>query len=102
MTDSEKSKISINYWLVPIIGILVFLVSGVGFGWFILLQMQAHGLHQGDYFRFGHFQLYLLGVGGGIFAIAIIAISAILAAVTTMLTISWGPKIFSILKSKRK
>jgi hypothetical protein len=101
MKDREKPQIQINYWLVPVIGILVFLASGAGFAIFMTHLANAYGLFQGDYFRFGHFQLFLQGGGGGLLAIALVAISGTLAAITTTTALSWGPKAFSILNKNR-
>jgi hypothetical protein len=84
MTDSEKPKIKINYWLVPVSGMVIFLVCTYGF--LIPVNWASHYFeHQWEY----------------AIPISHIALSGALAAITTMTALGWGPKALSILNKKR-
>jgi hypothetical protein len=92
MTDSEKPQIKINYWLVPVSAILIFLVSTYCFMFLI-------SIFKGWLFPFrGELNPHFWNEEDSIYYCAT---CTSLAAITTMMALSWGPKALSILNRKR-
>jgi hypothetical protein len=101
MTESEKSQIRINYWLLPLCAILIFAVYLLGY--IVLLHDLAYslGLYQGLYFHLWHFQLFLWGEERILLNLIYLVISGTLAGLTTTFIITSGPQALSILNKKR-
>jgi amino acid transporter len=88
----ERKPQKTNFWLAPLLGIVLFLAFGFGYYILIVYLLSASGLLQGAYFRFAGVELYVnYGLSAGLFFLCIFAIAALLSSVTTMVLLKWLP-----------
>jgi energy-converting hydrogenase Eha subunit A len=93
MTDGEKPQIQINFWRVPVIGILIFLAFHACFLVLILCLSDSYGQFKGEYFYCGRYRFYVWHEDVTAFRLALIALSGTLAAVATTVALSWDKEI---------